>query len=261
SMAIATPASGMSAFSLGGRIALVTGGGSGLGLAIARCMAASGCRVIVTGRSEGTLIEACAEIGATARYLIADVTDEAALAEVIAEIGAREGRLDILVNNAGNHMKKPFADTSLGEFDRVMDTHVRAAFDLTRQALPLLRKSQAASVIFIASMASYLSVPLIIGYTAAKSAVLGLIRGAAAELGAEGIRVNGIAPGWIGTAMTDQAFAGDPQRKAKILSRTPLGRLGDPDDIGWAATYLASDAARFVTGHTLIVDGGAVSGF
>ena len=110
-------------------------------------------------------------------------------------------------------------------------------------------------------MTSFLGQPFVTGYAAAKSAYLGLIHGLATELGADGLRVNGVAPGWIDTPMLRKAIEGDDARKNKILGRTPMKCFGDPEDIGWAACYLASDAAKFVNGHVLIVDGGALIGF
>lgn len=110
-------------------------------------------------------------------------------------------------------------------------------------------------------MASFMGIPLIVAYSAAKSAYVGIVRSLASEWGAHGVRVNAIAPGWIASDMLDKALSGDPARKAKILGRTPLARFGEPDDIGWAAVYLCSPAAKFVTGVVLPVDGGAAQGF
>ena len=248
-------------FSLAGSTALITGGGSGLGFAMAQCLLAAGASVVIAGQTEKKLIQATAALGKNASYQVADINNARAVSDLLDVTLARHGGLDILINNAGNHVKKPIDAMNSVDFRSVLDTHVVAAFDLTRAALPLLRKSPNASVLFIASMASYLSIPSIIGYTAAKAAVLGLVRGAAAELGPENIRVNAIAPGWISSPMTDRALSTDPARKAKVLSRTPLGHLGEAADIGWAAVYLSSAAAKFVHGHTLVVDGGAVSGF
>lgn len=248
-------------FSLEGSIALITGGGSGLGFAMAQCFLKAGAKVVIAGQTEEKLIGAVAALGKNVSYQVANVNDVQAVTDLISAMEAHHGGLDILNNNAGNHVKKPIDAVSSADFRSVLDTHVVAAFDLTRAALPLLRQSSNASVLFVASMASYLSIPSIIGYTAAKAAVLGLVRAAAAELGPENIRVNAIAPGWISSPMTDKALSTDRARKAKVLSRTPLGRMGEADDIGWAAVYLSSPAAKFVHGHTLIVDGGAVSGF
>ena len=110
-------------------------------------------------------------------------------------------------------------------------------------------------------MASFMGIPLIVAYSAAKSAYVGIVRSLASEWGAHGVRVNAIAPGWIASDMLDKALSGDPARKAKILGRTPLARFGEPDDIGWAAVYLCSPASKFVTGVVLPVDGGAAQGF
>ncbi len=248
------------AFSLGGKVAVITGGGSGIGLGIAQCFVDAGARVVLVGQTEAKLADATKALGAQASYLVANITEQAACQSIIDHCQEQFGGLDVLVNNAGNHMKKPLLETSEEDVQKILDVHVLAAFNLTRLALPSLQDRQG-SVLFIASMASYLSIPQVIGYTAAKSAVLGLVRGTAAEAGPMGVRVNGIAPGWISSAMTDAALNNDPPRKAKILSRTPLGGMGEPRDIGWAATFLSSSAAKFVTGQVLAVDGGAVSGF
>jgi gluconate 5-dehydrogenase len=117
------------------------------------------------------------------------------------------------------------------------------------------------TILFTGSMASLFGIPLVIAYTAAKSAMVGLVKAYATEFSVHGVRVNCIAPGWIETEMSRKALEGDPVRKAKVLGRTPLGRLGLPEDIGWAAVYLASPAARYVTGVTLPVDGGTSIGF
>lgn len=248
------------AFSLAGKHALITGGGSGIGFGIAECFVAAGAQVLLVGQTKAKLKDSVAKLGDQASYRVADVTNESACKAIIAHCEAQFGGLDILVNNAGNHLKKPLLETTEADVQKVLDVHLLAAFNLTRMALPLLQERQG-SVLFIASMASYLSIPEVIGYTAAKSAVLGLVRGTAAEAGPMGVRVNAIAPGWIRSAMTDAALNNDPPRKAKILSRTPLGDMGEARDIGWAATYLSSPAAKFVTGQTLSVDGGAVTGF
>lgn len=255
-----TLSSSPAAFSLAGKIAVITGGGSGIGLGIAECFVAAGARVVLVGQTEAKLVKAAEDLGAQASFLVANVTEHSACHAIIDHCEECFGGLDILVNNAGNHLKKPLLETSEEDVQQVLDVHVLAAFNLTRMALPVLKDRQG-SVLFIASMASYLSIPQVIGYTAAKSAVLGLVRGTAAEAGPMGVRINGIAPGWISSAMTDAALNNDPPRKAKILSRTPLGGMGEAQDIGWAATYLSSSAAKFVTGQVLAVDGGAVSGF
>ena len=159
------------------------------------------------------------------------------------------------------HLKKPSTETSDAEFAAVMQTHVFGAFALTREAGRRMVARKSGSVLFTASMASLMGLPLVVAYSAAKSAYVGMVRSLATEWGQHGVRVNAIAPGWIGSPMLDAALAGDPARKAKILERTPLNTFGEPDDIGWAAVYLCSPAAKFITGVVLPVDGGAAIGF
>ncbi|MEY3775184.1 MAG: Gluconate 5-dehydrogenase [Verrucomicrobiota bacterium] len=248
-------------FSLAGRTALVTGGGTGLGLAIARCLAACGAKVIVAGRREAELKAAVAEIGANAAAHVLDITDLAALPAAVEQIRAAQGRVDLLVNNAGINLKKSFADTTETELQSILQTNVVGATALTRALLPQLRESGAGNVVFISSMAALFGIPKVSAYSIAKSALTGAVRALAVELGGDGIRVNAVAPGWFDTAMSRRAFEGDPARKEKILARTPLGRLGDPADVGWAVAWLCTPAAKFVTGTIIPVDGGVSIGF
>ena len=142
-----------------------------------------------------------------------------------------------------------------------MDVHVNGAFALSRAVAQRMLDKREGSILFIASMASLMGIPYVLPYAAAKSAHLGLIRSLTAEWAGRGVRVNGIAPGWIETEMSRDAFSKVPDRKAKVLGRTPMDCLGQPQDIGWAAAYLASPAAKFITGVCLPVDGGASIGF
>jgi gluconate 5-dehydrogenase len=246
------------AFRLDGETALITGGGTGIGLAIARCMADAGAKVIIAGRRRQILAEAARSIGAAARFVEHDVNDVKAAPAMISRLGDPP---TILVNNAGIHLKKWAVDTSEDEFMAVMNTHVLGAFALTRALAPKMIERKSGSIIFIASMASIFGIPQVIAYAAAKSAHLGLVRSFATELSPHGIRVNAIAPGWIDSDILRGAFKGDPARAQRVLQRTPLQRLGEPSDIGYAAVYLASPAGKFVTGAILPVDGGVSIGF
>ena len=248
-------------FRLEGEIALITGGGTGLGLAIARWMASAGARVVLAGRRSAVLKRAAAGIGPRSGFVVCDVTNFKSLAGVVAKAEAMFGPVSILVNNAGNHLKKPALETSEEEFLGVLKTHVLGSHALTRAVLPGMLRRRHGSVIFIASMASLFGIPNAFAYGAAKSAYLGMVRALATEVSPSGVRVNAIAPGWFETDMVRRAMAGDPARKRRILARTPLGRFGEPDDIGAAAVYLCSPAAKFVTGAVLPVDGGASIGF
>jgi gluconate 5-dehydrogenase len=165
------------------------------------------------------------------------------------------------VNNAGVHLKKSALETSDAEFAAVLQTHLFGAFALSREVGRGMVRRKAGNILFTASMASLFGIPLVVAYSAAKSAYVGMVRTLAVELGAEGVRVNGIAPGWIESDMMNKALSGDPARKARILGRTPLNRFGQAEDIGWAAVYLCSPAAKFITGVMLPVDGGVSIGF
>ena len=250
-----------SAFDLTGQAALITGGGTGLGLGMARCLAAAGAKVVLVGRRKDELAKACAEIGANAFPLVGDVTKLDTAPALVDQAEKLAGPVSILINNAGVHLKKPATETSDAEFAYVIQTHVFGAFALTREAGKRMVARKSGCVLFTASMASLMGIPLVVAYSAAKSAYVGIVRTLAVEWGASGVRVNAIAPGWIGSPMLEQALAGDPPRKAKILGRIPPGKFGEADDIGWAAVYLASPAAKYVSGVVLPVDGGAAEAF
>jgi len=247
--------------SLEGETALITGGATGLGFGIAHAFATAGAKVILMGRREELLRQACARLGGAAQHITGDVTDHEAAGPIIEALQQRNDFISILVNNAGNHLKKPAAETSEREFQSVLNTHVVGAFAFTRRLIPAMTERRRGSILFLASMASLMGLPLVTAYSAAKSAYLGLVRSLACELGPHGVRVNAIAPGWIETPMLERALQGDPARARRIRERTPLGGFGSPEDIGWAAVYLCSPAARFVTGAVLPVDGGASIGF
>jgi NAD(P)-dependent dehydrogenase (short-subunit alcohol dehydrogenase family) len=249
------------AFSLEGRAALVTGGGTGLGKAIAACMVQAGARVVISGRRGDVLRRAAAELGPQADFVVQDVTRFDQIEEVLGAVREKVGPLQILVNNAGIHLKKDAVETTEDDLAALLNTHVVGAHALTRALIPSFLEQGGGSVIFITSMAAIMGVPYVSAYAAAKSAILGLVRTLATELSPRGIRVNAIAPGWIETDMTRHALENDPERMSTILSRTPCRRLGTPEDIGWAAVYLSSPAARFITGQQLVVDGGVSIGF
>ncbi|HEV2485760.1 MAG TPA: glucose 1-dehydrogenase [Terracidiphilus sp.] len=250
-----------SPFSLSGQLALVTGGGTGLGFAMTKALKEAGARVVIAGRRREILNQAVEALGDCSFAFEHDVTDADGAAQLVEKIVSAHGPLSILVNNAGVHLKKSLSETSFDDFNRVLATHVGGAFAMTRAAVPSMRRHGRGSVLFIASMTSLLGMPDVVAYSAAKSAYLGMVRSLATELAPDGIRVNAIAPGWIESPMLHQALDGDHERKARILSRTPLHRFGQPSDIGLAAVYLCSPAAEFVNGVVLPVDGGASIGF
>jgi gluconate 5-dehydrogenase len=248
-------------FNLNGQTALITGGGTGLGLGMAKCFVASGARVILLGRRQKELEKARATLGENAFSMVGDVTKLATIPSLVEQAEKKAGPVSILVNNAGIHLKKAALETSDAEFASVLQTHVFGAFALSRELGKHMVARKSGNILFTASMASLFGIPYVVAYSAAKSAYSGIVRTLAVELGAEGVRVNAIAPGWIESEMMHGALSGDPERKSKILGRTPLNKFGHAEDIGWAAVYLCSSAAKFVTGVILPIDGGASIGF
>jgi gluconate 5-dehydrogenase len=252
---------GRDVFRLDGQLALVTGGGTGLGLGICQALSQAGARVVMTGRREKVLRDACTQLGNAAGHLQHDVTDLSTIPTLVQRIEEEFGPLDILVNNAGNHLKRPAVDTSDADLAGILQTHLLGSFALSRECGRRMTGRGRGSIIMIVSMASLFGIPSVSAYTAAKSALLGLTRALAVEFSPHGVRVNAIAPGWIDTMLSRKAFEGDPARKQRILDRTPMGALGEILDVGYAAVYLSSPAAKFVTGIVLPVDGGASIGF
>ena len=256
-----TPTLQPNPFSLEGQVALITGGGTGIGLDIARCMVAAGATVIITGRREGVLADACANLGESAHYLVNDVADLAALDGLVTELEATHGPLDILVNNAGINLKKPALDVTDEEFARIIHTNLNAVFALTRAAARRMVARQKGVILMISSMAAYYGIDRVVAYAASKSAVEGMVKVLASEFSKDNVRVNAIAPGFIDTEMSRTAMNNDPERRDRAMRRTPMGKFGQPSDIGHAAVFLASEAARYITGASLPVDGGNSIGF
>lgn len=256
------PSNLQSAYGLSGKKALVTGGGSGIGKAIATCLAHSGADVILAGRRIDVLESAAKEIGNGTQFMQLDLENIDELAAFEVSCNEQFGPIDILVNNAGNTLKKPFEESSMAEFDSIFDVHVRGALELSRAFVKRMTADEReGSILFTSSMTAYIGQPNVSGYTISKTAINGVIRALSAEFSGRGIRVNGVAPGWIDTDLYRKATAGDIPRQQKIMSRIPMNKLGQPEDIGWACAFLSSKAAQYITGQVLLVDGGGATGF
>ena len=251
----------MDVFDLTGKNALITGGGSGLGYGIAKGFIDAGAKVIIVGQNLEKLKNARHSLGESCAYFQMDITRQSEVPEMIEQIEAKYGAIDILVNNAGKHLKKPVAETSDEDYLDILKVHLLASFTLTREVGKRMMKRNGGSIILISSMSAIMSMDRVVAYSTAKTALLGLMRGVMAEFAPYNIRVNAIAPGWIETPMLHVAIDSDLQRKQKIINRIPVHDFGQPEDIGYAALYLSSQAGKYVNGVLLPVDGGAASGF
>jgi len=250
------------AYSLNGQNAVVTGGSTGLGLAITRTLISAGAKVIVVSfESKEQAEKSLSEFGENAVFYQFDITDTDNSQKLVDRIIEEQGNIDILVNNAGNHCKKFIWEMTVDDYLKVLNVHLVGAFALTKAVVPNMKKNNKGSILFMASMTSYIGQPQISGYASAKAGYLGLVHTLTAELAEFGIRVNAIAPGWIDTPMFHQATDNDPERLAKIMGRIPAKKLGDPMDVGMCAAFLCSDAARYINGSCVPVDGGALIGF
>ncbi len=253
---------GLADFKLDGKVALVTGGGSGIGLGIAKSYIDAGAKVVIVGRTESNLQEACQMLGQNATYHVYDITRQAGIPDLVSTVEKDQGPVQILVNNAGVHLKAHTSETSDEAFLEVLQTHVLSSFTLSREVADRMAANNiAGSIIMISSMAGIMALDRVVAYTTAKTAMLGLMRGLLADYATNGIRVNAIAPGWIESRMLHQALDNDLPRKSKILKRIPFNKFGQPQDIGNAAIFLGSDASAYVSGVLLPVDGGAAVGF
>jgi NAD(P)-dependent dehydrogenase (short-subunit alcohol dehydrogenase family) len=245
---------------LAGRIALVTGAGGGIGREIARLLAASGAHVVALDLSADGLAataQSLHEQRLELTTLQADVASGDAVRDAVARIVADHGRLDIAVNNAGieeEHTR--LADGEEALFDRLMRVNVKGTWLCMKHELQQMLAQGGGSIVNIASVAGLVGAPLQSVYAGSKHAVVGLTKSAAAEYARKNIRINAVCPGIIRTAMFERALERAPQRARSIDRAQPMGRIGEPQEIAQAVLWLASDAASFVTGHMLTVDGG-----
>jgi gluconate 5-dehydrogenase len=249
-------------FSLENKCALITGGGTGIGLAITRAFISAGCKVVITGRREDVLKEACGQLGPKATFRACDVSQTKGLPAMVESIEkGPEGPIDILVNNAGINSKRPAIEVTDEDFDRVIQINLNGLFALSREVARHMVTRKRGAILNISSMAAIYGLTKVPAYSASKTAVAGLTRALASEWAPLGLRVNALSPGFIFSDMTDKALNSDPERKRRVMDRTPMGRMGQAEEIAAAALFLCSDAASFVTGVNLPVDGGNSIGF
>lgn len=246
---------------LSGKKALVTGGARGIGKAISQALWRAGANVAVFGRNEAAARDFCRSLSngaangrAAAAYRV-DVTDGSAVAAAVKQVGKDFGGLDIVVNNAGVARDNLSIRMTEDEWDEVLNTNLRGAFQVCRAAFSLLRRSRAGRIVNMSSVIGLTGNAGQANYAASKAGLIGLTKSLAREYAAKKITVNAVAPGYIETDMT--ASLSTEAREA-IVSRTPLGRLGTSDDVAPAVVFLASDAAAYITGEVLNISGGLV---
>ena len=257
----------LSSFSLAGRTALVTGGAYGLGFAMARALAGAGARVAFNCRSQENLSKALADYaacGVDARGYLCDVTDETQVARLVETIENDLGPIDILVNNAGVIRRVPMTEMSTEEFRQVVDIDLVGPFICAKAVIPGMADRGHGKIINICSMMSELGRETVSAYAAAKGGLKMLTRNICAEYGGANIQCNGIGPGYIATPQTAPLRERQPGGSRHpfdqfIVSKTPAGRWGVPEDLMGPAVFLASDASNFVNGHILYVDGGILA--
>lgn len=240
---------------LAGRTALVTGSTRGIGRAIAESLAGAGARVAVVGRDQGKAEEAAAAIGATARGFAADVGDPASIVALVEGVEKAFGQIDVLVNNAGLTRDNILFRIKDDDWNTVLDANLRGAFVAIRAASRGMIKRRWGRIINIASIVGITGNKGQANYAASKAGLIGLTKSVAKELGSRNVLVNAVAPGFIETDMT---AAMTPEARAALAGQIPLERLGSPRDIAGVVTFLASDYASYITGQTLVVDGGMV---
>ncbi len=243
------------------KIAIVTGGASGIGLAIAGKFIQNNILTIIIGRDKKKLDVAKASLGKLCVPVSFDLNNLSAMPQLVDQLMKEHKKIDILVNNAGINLKKDFIEVTDNDFQKIMHTNVTAMFSLSREVVKCMIEIGSGSIINISSMASQYGLPKVIAYSASKAAIEGMTRAMAVELSPKGIRVNCIAPGFIATDMSAKALNNDKERKSKVISRTPMGALGMPADIGDAALFLATESSKYITGVVLPVDGGNSIGF
>jgi NAD(P)-dependent dehydrogenase (short-subunit alcohol dehydrogenase family) len=252
-----TPASSTVSFGLGGRVCIVTGAAQGIGEACARRFAREGAQVVVTDIADERGQALAQELGAL--YLHCDVGDKAQVDATVARVLRAHGRIDVLVNNAGIFKAADFLDVTEADYDAVLRVNLKGSFLMGQAVAREMAKARAGAIVNMSSVNAVLTIPNIATYNLSKGGVNQLTRVMALALADKGVRVNAVAPGTIATELATKAVLTSDDARQRILSRTPMKRLGEPAEVADVVAYLASDAASYVTGEIVVVDGGRMT--
>jgi NAD(P)-dependent dehydrogenase (short-subunit alcohol dehydrogenase family) len=243
---------------LKGRNALITGASKGLGRAMAVALAQNGAHLVLVARSKDKLESVAREVqaaGSTADVFDADITSEEQVLQLEKDVTARVGKIQILVNNAGTNLRKNITDFTLDEWRGVQDTNLTSVFLMCRSFVPHMKGTGYGRIINMTSIMAHVSLPQRTAYSSTKSALLGLTKALALELATEGITVNGISPGPFATEMNTPILQ-NPELNAQFISKIPVGRWGQVEEIGALAAFLCGESAGFITGTDILIDGG-----
>ena len=244
-------------FGLGGRVCLVTGGAQGIGEACARRFAREGAKVVIADIDDERGEALAAELGGL--YVHCDVGDKAQVEALVAQSLSAHGRIEVLVNNAGVFKAADFLEVTEADFDAVLRINLKGAFLVGQAVARVMAAAGKGSIVNMSSVNGTLAIPTIASYNVSKGGINQLTRVMALSLADKGVRVNAVAPGTIATELAARAVLTSDEAKAKIMSRTPMKRLGEPSEIADAVAYLASDAASYITGEIVVVDGGRMT--
>ena len=248
----------MSEKKLAGRVAVITGASKGLGKAMALALGSAGARLALVSRDLAqltTTAEAVRALGTEAEVFVADVTDEQQVKQLEAAVIGKFGKVQILINNAGINVRKPVTEFTLAEWKLVMDTNVTGAFLICRAFVPHMKGHGFGRIINMTSIMSHVAMAGRTAYASSKSALLGFTRALALELAPEKITVNGISPGPFATEMNTPLLQ-NPEINREFISKIPLGRWGQVEEVGQLAVFLCSDDANYITGTDILIDGG-----
>ncbi len=244
-------------FGLAGRVCIVTGGAQGIGEACARRFAREEATVVIADIDDTRGTALAAELGGL--YVHCDVGDKAQVDALVAQALAAHGRIDVLVNNAGIFKAAEFLEITEADFDAVLRINLKGSFMVGQAVSRVMAAAGKGSIVNMSSVNGVLAIPTIASYNVSKGGINQLTRVMALSLAAQGVRVNAVAPGTIATELAAKAVLTSDEAKAKIMSRTPMKRLGEPSEIADTVAYLASDAASYITGEIVVVDGGRMT--